>query len=70
MIVYIAYVQENDWETEPFNIGAYSSVEKAEQAILEWLNDQGGEQWLSLDTYAEQDDPEYNYGIDDFELDK
>ena len=70
MTIYIAYMQENDWETEPFNIGAYSSIEKAEEAILKWLNDKGGEQWLSLDCYAEQDDPEYEYGIECFELDK
>lgn len=70
MNIYVAWVLENEWEAEPFNIGAYSSEEKAEKAILEWLNDQGGEQWLSLECYEEQVDPEYEYGVEHFELDK
>lgn len=70
MKIYVAWVQENEWETQPFNIGAYSSKEKAKKAILEWLNDQDGEQWLSLETYEEQDNPEYVYAVEHFELDK
>lgn len=70
MKIYVAWVQENEWETQPFNIGVYSSEEKAKKAILEWLNDQGGEQWLSLETYEEQDNPEYVYEVEHFELDE
>jgi len=66
MKVYVAWICENDWETEPFNIGVYSSKEKAKKAILEWLN----KQQLSLKPYEEQEDLKYEYGIEHFELDK
>lgn len=70
MKIYVAWVQENEWETESFNIGVYSSIEKAKEAVLAWLNDQNSEQWLSLECYEEQDDPEYIFGICEYELDK
>ena len=69
MIIYIAWIQENDWRTEPLNIGCYSTEEKAKEAIIEALKEEG-ETILTLEIYSAQDDPNYIYGIQRFYLDE
>ena len=70
METYIAWVQENWWETEPFDIGVYSSKEKAENAILMWINNESSEPWLSLEIYSAQNDARYIFGTEKFILDE
>lgn len=79
MKVYVAIVQENDYETEPFNIGVYSSKEKAEEKILDYLNwkvcDDETNKWFSLRAYDyeyryNQDNKPYLYSIEYWELDQ
>lgn len=50
MKVYVATVKENDWETDDYILGVYSTEEKAKAAILEFLNDEG-EDVLTLEIY-------------------
>jgi hypothetical protein len=69
MTVYVAILQENDWETEPFNIGVYSSREKAEAGLVNALRERG-ETVLSLEIYDASKDPYYTYFIEEYELDK
>lgn len=69
MTVYVAILQENDWETEPFNIGVYSSREKAEAGLVNALRERG-EAVLSLEIYDASKDPYYTYFIEEYELDK
>lgn len=68
MKIFIPWIQENDWETEPFNLGAYSSQEKAEEAILQALRE--NEYVLTLEIYESQDEPQYIFGVQKFILDK
>ena len=69
MKIYVAWIQENYWETEPFNIGCYSTEEKAKNAIIEYLREMG-EAILTLEIYSAQDNPNYIYGIQEFNLDE
>lgn len=77
MRVYIAWVQENDYETEPFNLGVYSTKEKANQKILDFLNEYSsyeGDRWLALQFYEyeyenNKEKKPYLYGIEGYELD-
>jgi exo-beta-1,3-glucanase (GH17 family) len=72
MKIYVAWIQENDWETEPQNIGCYSTKEKAEKAIVEALREMGVT-ILTLEIYDKmydmQDRP-YTYGIEEYNLDE
>jgi hypothetical protein len=72
MKIYVAWIQENDWETEPENIGCYSTKEKAENAIVEVLRKMGATV-LTLEIYDKmydiQDRP-YIYGIEEYNLDE
>ena len=71
MDIYVAWMQENEWETEPWNIGCYSTKEKAKEAILEGLRDLG-ETVLSLEIYNSMSDEErhFIYGIEKYKLDE
>lgn len=72
MKIYVAWIQENDWETESENIGCYSTKEKAENAIVEVLRKMGATV-LTLEIYDKmydmQDRP-YIYGIEEYNLDE
>ena len=69
MKIYVAWLQENDWETESFCIGCYSTKEKAKKAIVEALREEG-EAVLTLEIYDAQDKPNYIYGIEEYNLDE
>lgn len=69
MKIYLAWIQENDWETEPFNIGCYSTEEKAKNAIVEALREED-EAVLTLEIYDTQNEPNYIYGIEEYNLDE
>lgn len=69
MKIYLAFIQENDWETEPENIGCYSTDEKAKNAIIKTLRERG-EAVLTLEIYNAQDEPNYTYGIEEYNLDE
>lgn len=69
MTIYIAWIQENDWETEPQNIGCYSTEEKAKNAIIKALREDG-EDVLTLEIYDAQNEPNYIYGIGKYNLDE
>ena len=69
MKIYVAWIQENYWETEPINIGCYSTEEKAKEAIIEALKEEG-ETILTLEIYGAQNDPNYIYSIQRFYLDE
>lgn len=69
MKVYVAILQENDYETEPFNIGVYSSREKAEAGLVKALRELG-EAVLSLEIYEANGNPDYIYFIEEYELDR
>ena len=69
MKIYVAWLQENDWETESFCIGCYSTKEKAENAIVKALREEG-EAVLTLEIYDAQDKPNYIYGIEEYNLDE
>lgn len=68
MKIYVPWVQENDYETESYDLGAFSSIEKAEKAIVEELRELGQEV-LTLDIYQTMEDPAYIFGIHEFTLD-
>lgn len=65
MKIYVAWIQENDWETEPFNIGCYSTEEKAKEAIIKTLREDGEDV-----LYDVQYQPHYFYGIEEYNLDE
>lgn len=72
--IYVAKIKEDDYEISWDNIGCYSTLEKAENAIEEELR-RLGETFLSLETYSitkEEDDDNYgyNWSIDTFILDE
>lgn len=70
MKIYVAWIQENYWEIEqPFNIGCYSTEEKAKEAIIKALREEG-EDVLTLEIYDAQNKPNYYYGIEEYNLDK
>lgn len=71
MDIYVAWMQENDYETQPWNIGCYSTNEKAEEAILENLRGYG-ESVLSLEIYDSMPDEErhFIYGVEKYKLDE
>ena len=69
MKIYVAWLQENDWETEPINIGCYSTEEKAKNVIIEALREKG-EAVLTLEIYDTQNKPNYVYGIEEYNLDE
>lgn len=69
MKIYVAFIQENDQETIPENIGCYSTEEKAKEAIVEALREVG-EAVLTLEIYDTQDKPNYIYGIEEYNLDE
>ena len=69
MKIYVAWIQENDWETEPQNIGCYSTEEKAKEAIIKDLRERG-EAVLTLEIYSAQDNPKYIYGREEYNLDE
>lgn len=69
MKIYLAWIQENDWETEPQNIGCYSTEEKAKEAIVEALREIG-EDVLTLEIYSAQCNTNYFYGIEEYNLDE
>ena len=62
MKIWVAIVQQNDWETEPMNIGCYSTGENAEEAILNFIRENDPEApILSLETYNAQNDPHWGW---------
>lgn len=69
MKVYVAILRENDWETEPFNIGVYSSREKAKGGLVDALRELG-EAVLSLEIYKADEDSNFICFIEEYELDK
>ena len=70
MKVYIAALQENNYETEPWNIGVYTTVEKAKKALLDKLKEiDPSAPLLSIETYTAQDVPAYEIYIEDWDLD-
>ena len=69
MKIYLAWIQENEWEAEFQNIGCYSTKEKAKEAIIEALREEG-EAVLTLEIYDAQDKPNYIYGIEEYNLDE
>jgi len=69
MKIYVAWIQENYWETEPINIGCYSTEEKAKEAIVKALREEG-EDVLTLEIYDTQFNPNYYYGIEEYNLDE
>lgn len=69
MKIYLAWIRENDWDTEPLNIGCYSTEEKAKEAIVKALRDEG-EAVLTLEIYDAQNVPNYFYGIEEYNLDE
>lgn len=69
MKVYVAVLQENDWETEPFNVGVYSSRENAEAGLVDALREHG-EAVLTLEIYEASESPYYICSIEEYELDK
>lgn len=72
MDIYVAWMEENDWEVEPWNIGCYSTKEKAEKAILEELGEVTGHPVLSLEIYESipYEERPFRYGIETHKLDK
>lgn len=66
--VYIAVVQENEWDEEPFNIGIFSTKEKAKNAILNWVNHKEDTPFLSLKIYDMQDNPKYITSIEEWDI--
>lgn len=68
MRVYIASVQENDWETVPFNIGVFSTEQKAKDALLQWVNEEEDNPFLSLEIYNMQDNPKYITSIEEWDV--
>ncbi len=69
MKIYVAWIQRNDWDTTSQNIGCYSTEEKAKKAIVEVLREMD-EAVLTLEIYDTQDEPNYIYGIEEYNLDK
>lgn len=72
MKIYVVWLQENNWETEPFNIGCYSTEEKAKEAIVKALREVG-EAVLTLEIYDKMYDMQnrpYIYGIEEYNLDE
>lgn len=68
--IYVPWVQENWYETEPYDLGAFSSIEKAEEAIIEELRDLDQEV-LTLDIYQNmKEQPDYIFGIHECILDE
>ena len=68
MKIFVAGLQECGYETEPFNIGVYSSRELAEQAILKSLREE--EEVVSLEEYDEDPDALYDWFVEEWELDQ
>ena len=68
MDIYVAWMQVNDYETEPYNIGVYSTKEKAENAILDALRE-ANQEALTLEIYASQEEPYYIFGVEQYILD-
>lgn len=69
MKIYVAWIQFNDWETVPENIGCYSTEEKAKEAIVKALREEG-EAILTLEIYDAQNKSNYIYGIEEYNLDE
>jgi len=85
-MVYIAWAQEDDYETQAFNIGVYTTKEKGLEAIRKalldiYINDIADERIIealkvSLDEYerlfeeVEFDDASYTFGVTPYELDE
>lgn len=72
MNIYVAWIQENDWETTPWNIGCYSTTEKAKNAILKELRNIESKDILSLEVYENipEEERNYCYGIEKHKLDE
>lgn len=78
MEVYVAVIQKSDIEVEfpdieiVFNVGVYSTKEKAEEKILSTLRelDCSNAPLLSLETYQAQKDPYYDFWVETYTLDK
>ena len=68
MDIYVAWMQLNEYETEPYNIGVYSTKEKAEDAILEALRE-ANQEALTLEIYESQEEPYYIFGVEQYILD-
>jgi exo-beta-1,3-glucanase (GH17 family) len=69
MKIYLAWIQEDDYDTEPLNIGCYSTEEKAKEAIVNALRERG-EDVLTLEIYDTQYRVNYFYGIEEYNLDE
>ena len=71
MEVYVAVLRKNEYDEEEFNIGVYSTKEKAERAILlELLELDSDAPLLSLEFYQAQEDPYYDFWVETYTLDK
>lgn len=70
MKVWVAIVQQNEWETEPMNIGCYSTRENAVEAILDFIRENDTDApSLSLETYDAQNNPHWRWYIELWYLD-
>ena len=70
MKVWVAIVQQNEWETEPMNIGCYSTRENAVEAILDFIRENDADApSLSLETYDAQNNPHWKWYIELWYLD-
>jgi len=69
--VYVATIQQNWYDSEPFVEGVYSSKEKAKEGILLTLRELDPDApLLSLDTYICQEEPGYEWKIEEFKIDE
>ncbi len=65
---YVPWVQSNDWDTIPYDLGVFSSIERAEEAIIEVLRN-FDQEVLTLDIYKSMtEEPEYLFGIHECNL--
>lgn len=86
MVVYVAWVQEDDYETQIFDVGVYTTKEKGLEAIRKalldiYIEDEADERIIealkvSLDEYErlfekkEFDDNSYSFNVTPYELDE
>lgn len=68
MKVYIATIEENSLGGYAGNIGVFTTQEKAEKALLHWVNCQENNPFLSLEEYKRQFIPKFVTIIEEWEL--
>lgn len=72
MTVWIATIKGNEYDAEPWILGAYSTLEKARKAVLNEIRELDLDApVLSLEIYDSQEvEPNYLWEIFDIEIDK